>query len=237
MSARRVPLWAHALVVAPRAVEQSLARIAERGLAERVPTVTQIALGVARMQVRVLTRPETVGMCTDHPVRRTWRARLLAARPLRFPFLLREKAIAPLDFSGLASSRERILRHLLGAHHDGAQFVYDLELLEMYPGALEELRDRARAVVDGSDPRAAWLRDLCVFEGYHEALLAVVEDVIANGRLLDRLPPEVRRDPDITLEAYLAWCARQPTTLGGALAALLDGSMTFAAYRAASEAA
>lgn len=228
-----VPFWARALVLFPDAIAESLARVEEAGITPRVPTVTQVALGVARMQYRLLTRPETVGVCTAHPVRATWRARLLEPRPMRFPFLLRERAIAPLDFSGLASSRERVIRHLLGAHHDENQFVYDLELLVIHPGGLEELRDRARAVVDGTDPRAAWLRDLCVYESYHEYLLEVVEAVLARGSVLADLPPREANDPDITLNAYLRWCAAQPTTLRAALRAWLEGELTFAAYERA----
>jgi hypothetical protein len=95
-----------------------------------------------------------------------------------------------------------VIRHLLGAHHDADQFVYDLQMLAVHPGALDELRERVRAVVEGRDPRAAWLRDLCVFEGYHEALLAGIEGF--RGSRSD--------DPDIAFFAYLAWCARQPRT-------------------------
>jgi hypothetical protein len=224
------PLWARALVLFPDAIRRSLDRIAETQLAPRVPTVTQVALGIARMHYRVATRPETVGMCTSHPVRSTWRARMLEPRAARFPFLVRERAIAPLDFSGLASPRERILRHLLGAHHDGNQFAYDLELLAIHPGALEELRDRARAVVDGTDPRAEWLRDLCVYEGYHAHLLEVVEAVLTHGSVLAELSQHDARDPDITLSAYLRWCAAQPTTLRGAVRAWVAGDLSFAAY-------
>ena len=223
-------LWARALVLFPRAIATSLERIDAAGIAPRVPTVSQIALGIARMHYRLLTRSESVGMCTEHPVRKTWRARLLEPRAARFPFLLRERAIAPLDFSGLASPRERILRHLLGAHHDGNQFVYDLELLAIHPGALEELRDRARAVVDGSDPRAAWLRDLCVYERYHEHLLEVVEEVLARGSVLELLPKHEAQDPDITLSAYLRWCAAQPEDMGALVDSWLDGELSFAAY-------
>lgn len=222
------PLWARALVLFPSAIEESLERLAAAGFTPR-PSLSQIALGIARMQYRLLTRPETVGMCTTHPVRASWRARCLEPRAARFPFLLRERAIAPLDFSGLASPRDRILRHLLGAHHDGNQFVYDLELLAAHPGALDELAARARAVVDGTDPRAEWLRDLCVYEGYHEALLAVVEQVIARGSVLALLSDREANDPDITLSAYLHWCAAQPTDLAGAIAAWRSGA--FAAYR------
>ncbi len=225
------PLWVRALVLFPRAIEQSLARVEAAGLTQPVPTVSQVALGVARMQYRLYTRPESVGMCTAHPVRKTWRARLLEPRAARFPFLVREGAIAPLDFSGLASPRERILRHLLGAHHDGNQFVYDLELCAIHPGALVELRDRARAVVEGSDPRAPWLRDLCVYEGYHAHLLEVVEAVLESGSVLESISVHEARDPDITLSAYLRWCAAQPKTLGGVIRAWMAGQLSFEAYQ------
>jgi hypothetical protein len=218
------------LVLFPDAIAASLARIDAAKLTPRTPTVPQIALGIARMHWRMLTRPETVGTCTAHPVRDTWRARMLEPRPMRFPFLVRERAIAPLDFSGLASSRERVLRHLLAAHHDGNQFAYDLELLAIHPGAMEELRERARAIVDGTDPRAAWLRDLCVYERYHEDLLEAVEAAIASGSVHGALTAREANDPDITLGAYLRWCAAQPTTLLGAWRALREGTMTFAAY-------
>ncbi len=203
-----VPFLSRLVLLFPSRVAEGLARVERAGLAPVVPNVWQITLGVLRMTHRLIFRSQTIGTCKTKPVRRTWRARLLAFRPLRFPFLLWERAVAPLDFSGLLSSRERVIRHLLGAHHDALQFVYDLELLRLYPGALEELRDRARAVVDGTDPRAEWLRDLVVFEGYHEALLRTTEAALAGTLEID---PETARDPDITFGAYLAWCAAQPS--------------------------
>lgn len=217
---RSHPLLSRLVLVWPTRVAEGLARVERAGLAPRVPNVWQITLGVLRMMHRVLFRSDTIGTCKTHPVRRTWRARLLALRALRFPFLLWERAVAPLDFSGLVSSRERILRHLLGAHHDGLQFLYDLELLRLFPGALEECRDRARAVVEGTDPRAAWLRDLVVFEGYHEALLRATERAIAGALEIDEA---AARDPDITFTAYLAWCAAQPRTPKETWAALREG--------------
>lgn len=197
------------LALAPRRLERALAVVREARLVPQVPTVWQVCVGVLRMHHRLLFRSDTVGTCRTFPVRATWRARLLSWRPLRFPFLLAERAVAPLDMSGLLSSRERVLRHLLGAHHDGRQFVYDLELLAVHPGALEELRERARAVVQGRDPRAAWLRDLVVFDQYHEQLLATVERVLERGL---ELTDAEAADPDITLRGYLAWCARRPRT-------------------------
>lgn len=209
----------------PDRIESALEAVDRAGLVERTPNLWQITQGVLRMWHRVLFRSETIGTCAEDPVRPTWRARLLERRYLRFPFLVAERAIAPLDFSGLASPPERILRHLLGAHHDKNQFAYDLALLTIYPGRLEELERRARAVVDGSDPRAQWLRDLTVYERYHERLLAAAEDAVTRGV---QLTDAEAHDPDISFTGYLRWCARQPETPEETWAALRDGRYTIA---------
>lgn len=218
------PLWQHVLLY-PERIERSLERVRASGIVPVTPNLWQIALGVARMWHRVVLRPETIGTSGVDPVRASWRARALHPRPLRFPFLLAERAVAPLDFSGLASSPERVIRHLLGAHHDGAQFVYDLALLSLHPGRLDELVARTRAVVEGDDPRAEWLRDLVVFEGYHERLLTMAEQAAA-GELA--LSPELEADPDITLSGYLRWCARQPLTPEATVAAWRRGELSIA---------
>lgn len=224
MPTRSESIISRLLLLFPDRIEASLARVEASRVVPRTPNRWQVGLGVLRMWHRVLFRSETVGTCGD-PVRRTWRARLLAPRPLRFPFLVYERAIAPLDFSGLASSPERVTRHLLGAHHDGHQFAYDLSLLALWPGRLEALVDRARGVVDGSDPRAEWLRDLVVFEGYHERLLASAERALSHGV---QLPPGPEADPDIAFSGYLRWCAAQPATLDETLRAIRAGDYTVA---------
>ncbi len=206
------------------AVARALERVRASGVYPEVPNVWQLTLGVLRMWHRMLFRSGTVGT-SSRPVRNTWRARLFAPRPLRFPFLLAERAIAPLDFSGLLSSRERVIRHLLGAHHDKNQFAYDLEMLQHDSGALEELYERARGITSGRSTRAEYLRDLTVFEGYHEDLER------AAGAALHGdfgLSPEEARDPDISFAAYLAWCARQPASFAETLAALRHGRYTVA---------
>ncbi|MEM9191341.1 MAG: hypothetical protein AAGF12_19375 [Myxococcota bacterium] len=220
---RRYPLYFYPLLLRPGCVDEALRRVAETGLVDPVPNLWQVSLGVLRMWHRVIFRFDSIGTSSGPPVRRTWRARAFRFRPIRFPFLLRERAVAPLDFSGLVSSRERIIRHLLGAHHDRDQFVYDLELLSLHPGALPELEARVRAVVDGSDHRAEWLKDLVVFEEYHETLLLALQGT-APKNAADK------NDPDISLRAYLRWCAAQPTTprasLAAAMASLWPGSMS-----------
>ena len=189
-------------------VSATLARLVASGFIEEAPTRWQITLGVARMWHRIVFRANTVGTSTAHARRPGWRATLLSWRAIRLPFLLSGRAIAPWDLSGLRSHPDFLVRHLLRAHHDGWQFIYDLQILSAQPERLIELREKATAIIDGTDPRADWWRDLVVFEGYHEALLAAVNRVVAGE--LD--PPVGADDPDISLRAYLRWCARQPKT-------------------------
>ena len=200
-------------------MERRLDEVAASGTVERVPNAWQVTLGVLRMWHRLIFRSEEIGTSARLP-RRTWRARLLHYRPLRFPFLLWERAVAPHDFSGLLSDRARVLSHLCGAHHEGAQFVYDLEMLRCDPGALDELLGRARAIVGEDSTRTRWLRDLTVFEGYHETLLAAAEHAV-RGEF--DYPPDRADDPDTRFVAYLTWCARQPATWAETLAAWRAG--------------
>ena len=225
------PWYVRALLVDPDRVHDHLHRMRARGVIDAVPTDWQLCLVVLRMWHRVAFRSDTVGTCAGGRPRATRRARLLAWRPLRLPFLLAEGAVNPLDFTGLRSEPERLMRHLLGAHHDANQFVFDLELLHGYD-RLAELRGRVSAVVEGRDPRAAWLRDLTVFEGYHESLLAAVERALAAGPAMSAAEAD---DPDLTLRGCMRWCARQPPTPAATLAAWragrfrLDGGLELAA--------
>lgn len=207
------------------AIGRALETLRARQLVPLVPTRFQLLLGVARMQYRLLFRSETVGTSRTRAARRTLRARLFSWRAIRLPFLILEGAVAPLDLSGLASSRERILRHLLAAHHDADEMAYDLELLALHEGALAELERRARDVVTGRDPRAPWLRDLTVFDGYHEALLVMTERALAWEPIL---APDRARDPDVSFFGYLAWCAAQPLTAREAIAAWRRGALQLA---------
>lgn len=215
--------WGPPWLIHPAGVRRGLDRLRVAGF-DPVPNAWQIGLGVLRMWHRVLFRSDTIGTSAD-PVRNTRRARLLRHRAVRAPFLVAERAIAPLDFSGLLQGPDRLIRHLLGAHHDRNQAVYDLELLRAHPGALDALVTRVRAVVDGTDPRAEWLRDLVVHEGYHASLLDAAVRA-RDGEL--RFEPHERDDPDLCFGAYLAWCARQPPTFADTLRLAVRGRFTFA---------
>lgn len=202
----RVPrLGLSLFLVDPEGISRGLQRVARAGLVEQVPTLEQLGKGVQRMWKRLLFRCGTIGT-SNRPVLPNWRARALHFRVARLPFLLAEKAVAPLDFSGLLSSPARISRHLLGAHHQPAQLLYDLELLSLNPGALEALEAAAREVVARDTPRTRWLKDLCVHEGYHQSLLEAVERFRRGEAIVS---PEQARDPEVSFKAYLDWCAAQ----------------------------
>jgi hypothetical protein len=200
---------ARLVLIRPGTIQARLSDLVAGGVIERAPNLWQIELGVLRMWHRVLFRFATIGTCGDHARRTGWRARLLAWRPIRAPFLIWERAIAPLDHSGLGVAPKRIVAHLLAAHHDRVQFAYDLSMLKATPALLEDVRDRAAATATGATERDRWLQDLTVFQGYHESLRQAADSVIRGESILSE---GERADPDIAFEAYITWCLAQPKT-------------------------
>jgi hypothetical protein len=151
---------------------------------------------------------------------------LFRPRPIRFPFLWSWRSVAPFDLSGLVSSDARLIRHLVGTHHDADQFVYDLEILSGSPGALERLRDETKRIVQEDTFYTRWMRDLVVYQNYHEILLETVEAALQKGI---QLSAETRRNPDISLAAHLEWCADQPDTPGRTWRAWRNGDFRLTA--------
>jgi hypothetical protein len=211
--------YERALLLRPRTVLANLERVRAAGGLDVEPTPWQLSLAVLRMWHRTLLRPETVGTSAG-PVRSTWRARALRHKALRLPALLVEGAVVPFDFTGLGSAPATLIRHLLGAHHDRHQSVFDLEILAAH-GELPTLRRAVAELVAADTPRARWLRDLTVYEGYHEALLTLVEAACA-GRF--ELTAAEAVDPDVSFRACMRWCAQQPATPAATLAAWRAGA-------------
>ena len=223
MSTTGFPWHAYGILWNPSRVARNLDAARASGRFERIPNLWQIELGVLRMWHRMVTRPDSIGTSQDHGVRPGWRSRLFENRLLRLPFLLWEGSVAPWDLSGLLSSPERLLRHMLGTHHDRHQFVYDLQILAMYEGRLDELLEQANRVVSVDDRRSRWLRDLVVFEHYHETLADVVARFIDGAFDLDAREID---DPDISFHAFLDWCADQPATPAETIAAWRRGEFS-----------
>lgn len=217
-----VPLPYFLLLYNPKQIRRNLLRMSAEGHIDEVPNLWQVFMGVLYMWHRLAFRPETIGVATDEPVRGTWRARLLERKAFRLPFLLRERAITPLDFTGFGSTPDRIIAHLMGAYHPGENFVYDLQALSAHPGKLEELHERTLSLLEGNDPRAEWLRDLTVYEGYHERLRAAVERGLRGD-----FSVAGQTSADTTVPAFVAWCAAQPSTPIEAFAAWRRGELSF----------
>ena len=219
---QRLPWYARLVLLRPARIRANLERVREAAVVPRVPNSWQVFLGVLRMIYRLVFHGEAVGQSETVPLRRGWRVGLLQWRPLRLPFLLIEGSVVPLDLSGLASSPERLMTHLLGTYHAGEQFVYDLRLLQIHPGKLEELRLRSQRVIEQDSRRFRWLRDLCIYEGYHETLLAAVERALADDYSF-----QACAHTDTGLHGYLSWCASTPPKPGAAWSAWRRGELDF----------
>jgi hypothetical protein len=217
------PWYSYLILVTPKRVFRHLELAQEKGYCASSPTPWQLGLGVLRMWHRLLFHPETIGLSSVDPVRDNWRARLFDARLLRFPFLLAHRCIAPFDYTGLRQSPERLIRHVVGTHHEGKQSVYDLQVLDAH-GVLEQLREETKAIVDGSHPKHEWFKDLCVYENYHAKLLLRIEAWQAGN---DQLTPDDHKNPDLTITGLLRWCVEQPTTPLKTLSAWRNGQFHF----------
>lgn len=207
----------------PERVEWHLERLYELGRIDTKPNLWQVSMGVAYMLHRMVFRPQTIGV-DDAPVRRTLRARLWQFRPLRFPFLMWQKAIDPIDLTGLSGSMERKHSHLVGAYHPGDNALYDLECMTCDPEALEALRADVVQIIEGNTFRSRFLKDLTVYEGYHERLLQLIDRAMVN----DFAPAAEKVDhPDTTLRGFLRWCAAAPDSPEATFQALLAGHLQF----------
>jgi hypothetical protein len=217
------PWYSYLILVTPARVYRNLEFAIEETYCQTRPTPWQLGLGVLRMWYRLFFRPETIGLSSVDPLRDNWRARIFARRPLRFPFLLAFRSVAPFDYTGLRQSPSGLIRHVVGTHHEGNQVVYDLQVLDAY-GALDQLYEQTEAIINGLDPRHEWFKDLCVYENYHTKLLQRIERW-RNGD--QQLRPADHRNPDLTFTGLLDWCLDQPKTPLATFRAWRCGQFTF----------
>lgn len=218
------PTWFVRFVLRnPERVEWHLERLYESGRIETKPNLWQVTMGVFYMLHRMAFRPATIGLDTS-PVRRTLRARLWHYRPFRFPFLLWQKAIDPIDLTGLSGSMERKHSHLVGAYHPGDNALYDLECMMVEPDAVRRLREDVETIIERKTIRSEFLKDLVVYEGYHERLLQLIDRALAGD-----FAPAVGKEnhPDTTVRGFLHWCAAQPKTPEETFAAWTRGELHF----------
>ncbi len=205
----------------PPQVHTNLTALHGRGLIDEIPTDFQVAMGVAYMAHRIVLRPQTIGIAPDVPMRDTPRARWLSSRLLRLPFLVREGLIHPFELTGLATPPRTLRAHVVGTYHPGDNALYDLSLLAAHEGELDRLLEEVGDIVSGAHPRGIWLADLCVYEGYHDHLLGLVERSLTGD--LEPVDPNV--PSDASLRGFVCFLCSQPRTPREALAALARGEL------------
>jgi hypothetical protein len=183
-----------------------LSRLHAVGLIDKIPSRRQLAFGAADM-----LRFSILPAARDY-----YRLKGIS---FRFHYLLRflEDPVSMIDPVGLYSDEEAIIGHLLQSVHLNP--VYDLQLLQMFPAGLDELERQARAMVDGTHPRAKTIAVTVEDPGYHRRLL----DFIVAFRRDPTAPPplretDLRADPEFrraeaqfhTLPAFTRYAARLP---------------------------
>lgn len=156
-------------------LDERLAELERRGVAERRPTKLQVFLGGVDM-LRFWIVPAAADYYGKQGI------------DFRFHQLLRfvEEPASLVDPVGLFSARDGIIAHLLQVVH--ANPVYDLELLEMFPDGLDELERQIAEMLAGTHPRAAALGAIVEEKDYHEKLQTFVRE----WRRDPTVPPMVR---------------------------------------------
>jgi hypothetical protein len=207
-------LW---LYVRPGEVRGRLEALRAAGLVDEVPTRGQIFFGGLDM-LRFVIEPFA---------REYYRQKGIS---FGFHQLLRvlDDPVSMIDPTGFLSERDTIIGHVMQVVHLNP--VYDLQLMEMFPGGLDELERQVEAMVAGTHPRQRTISAIVEEPGYHAALL----DYVRRYRADRTAPPivrqqgELRRDPVAaaaertfaTLPGFLRYCRRLPTGLLAGLARL-----------------
>lgn len=204
----------HLLLHNPKLLQKNLRLLKERGHIREIPTLWQVFQGMAQQWWYTVNNLETLGHDFENPIRDSIGAKLLQPHAMRFLPLMIEGAINPADRTGLALTPERKMRHILGTHHPPETVIYDLQLLDCYPGALDTLRAKLVAIIEGDDFKSRWLKDLVVYEGYHESILPTVDRAIA-GDFSVSLPP--RPGDDFTVGSFAERCLACPPKPDGTI--------------------
>jgi hypothetical protein len=220
-SPRALARKARALVSAVRAVVDRdalaarLERLERLGRIERAPTRLQLVAGSVDM-LRFWIVPGHRDYC--------------ARRGISFALhqILRvlDDPSSMIDPTGLGSSRDTIIGHLMQVVHANPR--YDLELLESHPGGLEELEAQLIAMLAGEHPRARAILAIVEEPDYHTRLLEYVRAYRCDRETAPPLRENVADDPRLSeldrtfgaLAPAMRYFASLPSTWPGVLAHL-----------------
>lgn len=203
---RTLWLWLH-----PGEIDARLARLEARGYVARRPTRLQLLFGSFDM-LRFVIEPAS---------RDYYRQRGI---DFGLHQLLRwlDDPCSLIDPTGFFSDRDTIMGHVMQVVHLNP--IYDLQLLQMFPGGLEEFERQVEQMVAGTHPRARTIRAIVEEPDYHARLL----DYVRRYRRDPSAPPLVReaqtlRDDPVfaaaertfaTLPGFIAYCNALPRELG-----------------------
>jgi hypothetical protein len=199
---RTVRLW-----LRPGEVRGRLEQLRRAGLVDELPGRAQIFFGGLDM-LRFVIEP--------------FAREYYQKKGISFGFhtLLRvlDDPVSMIDPTGFLSDRDTIIGHVMQVVHLNP--IYDLQLMEMFPGGLDEFERQVAAMVDGSHPRHRTISAIVEEPDYHARLL----DYVRRYRRDHHAPPirreqgELRSDPHAaaaertfaTLPGFLRYCRRLP---------------------------
>ncbi len=199
---RTARLWLH-----PKELERRLKALEARGFAPARPTRLQLLFGGLDM-LRFLIEPAA---------REYYRQEKIS---FGFHQLLRilDDPVSMIDPTGLLSECDTVMGHVMQVVHLNP--IYDLQLLEVFPGGLESFERELEAMVAGTHPRARTIAAVVEDPGYHARLLEYVRRYRADPATAPLLREQgtLRREPRFaaaerqfaTLPGFLAYSSRLP---------------------------
>ena len=210
------------LYVSPGEVRGRLENLRAAGLVDEIPGRAQIFFGGLDMLRFVIS-----------PFAREY----YEQQGISFGFhqLLRvlDDPVSMIDPTGFLSERDTIIGHVMQVVHLNP--IYDLQLMTMFEGGLEEFERQVEQMVEGTHPRHRTISAIVEEPGYHADLLTYVRRYRADPKAapIVREQGPLRSDPRAaaaertfaTLPGFVRYCHRLPTGFAANLARLrrVDG--------------
>ncbi len=192
-------------------IDCRLRSLEERGYIDRRPGRLQLLFGSLDMFRFVIT-----------PAARDYYAQRGIGFGLHQLLRVLDDPVSMIDPTGFLSDRDTIIGHVMQVVHLNP--IYDLQLIQMFPGGLDEFEHQVEQMVDGTHPRARTIAAIVEEPGYHARLLEYVRRYRADPGAAPIVRDEqtLRDDPAFaaaertfaTLPGFIAYCNALPTQLG-----------------------
>lgn len=181
-----------------RRVEDRLRTLQDLGLIEEPPNRTQMIFGSLDM-----FRFFIVPCAADY-----YRSKDIS---FGFHVLLRvlDDPASMMDPTGFLSHRDAIIGHLLQVTH--ADPVYDIQLLAVHPGGVDELEQQLEQILAGTHPRGESIGAIIEDPDYHARLLEYVREFRLDPSCERLLRENIQRSPEFA--ALADTFGNLPTTM------------------------